>query len=237
MLSPFLARYQHQPENITSLYQSRKNPALMWVGTDDGFWAVDLKTRICHFYPPNPHKASALSHRAVRVVYEDAQGTVWIGTEGGGLDQFDPKTQRFNNFSEKDGLPSNHVYGIYHDANHYLWMSTGRGISRLNLKSYEFINFQEQDGLQSIDFKWGAHHQSAQGEIFFGGAQGVNSFFPGKIKFSTVTPQVRITQFSINNQRVPVAQPVDGRIILEKQFIKPSPFAWNPKTGSSLLNL
>ena len=51
----------------------------------------------------------------------------------------------YQNFTTKDGLPSNQVYDIYQDENGYLWFATDRGIARYD--GYEFVSFDLQDGL------------------------------------------------------------------------------------------
>jgi streptogramin lyase len=45
--------------------------------------------------------------------YEDDNGYVWVSTYGGGLNRFDPETEKFLRFTqENSGLPNNGVYGI-----------------------------------------------------------------------------------------------------------------------------
>jgi hypothetical protein len=49
------------------------------------------------------------------------------------------------NYTTKDGLPSNTVYGIAQDNLGYIWVGTDKGLSRFDGK--EFINYTEEDGL------------------------------------------------------------------------------------------
>jgi ligand-binding sensor domain-containing protein len=62
-------------------------------------------------------------------VFQDRAGPVWVCTAGG-LNRFDPKTETFEHFREKDGLPNDLIYGILEDDQGRLWMSTNRGLSR-----------------------------------------------------------------------------------------------------------
>ena len=59
----------------------------------------------------------------------DKNGTVWVGTWGGGLARFDG--EKFTNFTVKDGLPSNHVFMLHEDRNGALWVGTSNGISQV----------------------------------------------------------------------------------------------------------
>ena len=62
----------------------------------------------------------------------DRQEKLWIGTENTGLYCFDPQSQNLEQFTEKEGLLSNTVYGILEDSQGSLWMSTKRGVSKFN---------------------------------------------------------------------------------------------------------
>ena len=41
-------------------------------------------------------------------------------------------TDKFNHYTEKDGLINNTIYGILVDKNNGIWMSTNAGISKLS---------------------------------------------------------------------------------------------------------
>ena len=58
------------------------------------------------------------------------------------------------------------------------------------------------DGLQGNQFNPGAFFQSRSGEMFFGGTQGLNSFFPDQVTDNPLPPPVAITAFKIFNQPV-----------------------------------
>ena len=60
----------------------------------------------------------------------DKNGTVWIGTWGGGLARFDG--EKFLNYTVKDGLPSNHVFMLHEDKNGILWVGTSNGMSQID---------------------------------------------------------------------------------------------------------
>ena len=58
----------------------------------------------------------------------DDKGTVWAGTWGGGLANFDGKTWR--NYTVKDGLPGNHVFMLHRDNHGDLWIGTNEGLAK-----------------------------------------------------------------------------------------------------------
>jgi len=59
------------------------------------------------------------------------------------------------------------------------------------------------DGLQSNEFSDGCY-QGSDGEMFFGGSDGFNSFFPENIRNSLYVPPVVITSFKIFNKFAPI---------------------------------
>lgn len=80
----------------------------------------------------------------IEVLYRDALGRMWVGTDGDGLFQFEGG--KFRNYRIEDGLAGNHVRAIYYDRRGALWVSTfGRGVSRY--ADGAFTNYTAADGL------------------------------------------------------------------------------------------
>ncbi|MGH7454112.1 MAG: triple tyrosine motif-containing protein, partial [bacterium] len=108
----------------------------------------------------------------------------------------------FTCFTEKNGLANNVIYGILPDARGHLWLSTNRGLSKFDPRTESFKNYDPTDGLQSYEFNASAYHRGPRGEMFFGGINGFNSFFPEKIKDNEHVPAVVITAFKKFDQIV-----------------------------------
>ncbi|MEA2043314.1 MAG: two-component regulator propeller domain-containing protein [Bacteroidota bacterium] len=141
---------------------------------------------------------SGLSHRAALVLHESESGDLWIGTKFG-LNKYIPETDSFKFFTaETHGFSSDFIYSIREDKEQNLWLSTNKGIVKFNTKTKAVENFFVDDGLQSYEFNIGASYKVQRtGEIFFGGMNGVNSFFPDSTKTNTYAPQVLFTEIEI----------------------------------------
>lgn len=182
---------------------------LLWIGTyNGGLSSYDPQTRRFIHYRHNPDDSHSLSNNNVRVLHIDHSGTLWIGTDGG-LNKFNRKTKQFVHYREKDGLekdwlPNNSIYGILEENNGNLWLSTLKGISKFNPGTNEFRNFDVRDGLQGNEFSQGTYFKSQNGEMFFGGSNGFNCFYPDKIKNYLLPPPVVITDFRLFNEPVPI---------------------------------
>ena len=96
-------------------------------------------------------------------------------------------------------MPNNVVYGILSDNKNNLWLSTNRGLSKFNTSKIIFKNYDVLDGLQSNEFNTGAYFNSKNGEMFFGGINGINYFFPGRIKDNPFPPPIVITGCKVLN--------------------------------------
>lgn len=175
----------------------------LWIGTNGGLNRFNRQNQQFDVWQHQPSDPRSLSHNAVKAIYEDDNGLFWIGTEGG-LNQFDINSNRFTHYREKDGLPNDATYGILEDSTGHLWLGTNQGLSRFNPQTKTFRNFDNHDGLQSNEFNSSAWLSGLNGELFFGGVNGFNRFFPENIKDFTQPPPIVLTDFLLANHSVPV---------------------------------
>lgn len=188
----------------------------LWVGTQDrGLNRIRLeavrsgrKVRVTR-YPFNRDDGTGTSSKVIKCIYRDKRGIVWVGTGGSGLNKFRPGENVWTVYNSEHGLPDDMIYGIMEDDNGNLWMSTNKGISRFNPTNKRFKNFTVDDGLQAEEFNTGSFFQSKRtGEMFFGGINGLNSFFPDELKDNQYIPPVVITGFKVFNQPMTFEKPI-----------------------------
>ena len=192
--------YYNDPDDLNTISSNQiydlyfdKNKNL-WIGTTNGLNLLDTKTnKIERFIRNDGVCESCISNNDVVSICEDTvHNCMWFGTMVG-LNRFDFNTKTFQVYTEKDGLPNNFIYSIYLDNNANLWLSTNKGLSMFNVATNEFSNFSVKDGLQNYEFNHGASFMSDDGEIFFGGIDGFNSFYPDSIMKNLVEPGIEIT--------------------------------------------
>ena len=196
----------------------------LWIGTHVGGLNV-LKTEemdspspvFIHYNRINGDLHS-LSSDIVTAIFEDRAGTIWVGTHGGGLNQFVPETNSFVRYTIRDGLPDNIIYGILEDSNGNLWISTNRGISHFHPCSKSFTNYDQNEGLQGNEFNKGSAFKSQTGEMYFGGINGFNTFVPEKITIDPNPPQIAITDFQIFNTSIEISKNQESHDILNKSI-------------------
>lgn len=189
-------RHGYSRHSVWSLFKDQNHN--IWGGTDTGFF------RICRApdgsitfkrYSETPDKSNWLIGDNSWQFLEDKDGQLWIACSGG-LNRFDMKTGRFRSFTTKDGLPSNNICSIVEMQNHNLVIGTLKGVCIFDKAHGRVVNtFYESDGLESDHLGFGVCAQSRSGEVFLGGQNGINSFFPTQINMGQDTSPVVITSF------------------------------------------
>jgi signal transduction histidine kinase/ligand-binding sensor domain-containing protein/DNA-binding response OmpR family regulator len=232
--------YHYRSGDINSIHTSYV-PSIMedrngniWIGTGYGLEVLDKQSGRFVHYLSDPNKQETLSNNGVLAVFQDSRGLIWIGTHGG-LNLFEPTTQTFRSFQEKDGLNHNFIFTIIEDDEHNLWISTPKGLSRLSITqgnggSYEFAfkNYSESDGLISGAFHENASIKCASGELVFGGSNGFNIFQPEYIAVDTTRPRVVLTDFKVFNRDVKIGEEVNNNLILPQAISRMSNVTLKP---------
>lgn len=174
-----------------------------WLGTTkDGLIKFNINTGDTTTYKNNPEYPYSLSYNDVRQIMETKNGELWLATYGGGICRFDPESEKFYTVKEKNGLSNNFTYAILEDKNENLWISTNYGITKYNRKNNSFKIFTVEDGLQNNEFNTGAFYKAPDGEMFFGGVNGFNRFYPDKIIENENVPHVFITKFKLLDKEI-----------------------------------
>lgn len=100
-------------------------------------------------------KKNGLDIEYIMCLYEDTEGLVWVGTDGGGIFIMDGD-QIVDKFTTEQGLSGNVVFKITQDKNGVYWISTGTGLSRYvkeagalisNSPQNKFFNYTRAEGL------------------------------------------------------------------------------------------
>jgi ligand-binding sensor domain-containing protein/serine phosphatase RsbU (regulator of sigma subunit) len=192
-------------DDLHFVFASKKLPGSLWIGTAGaGLALFDAKqgvvTQLLRHDAATP---TSLAGDDVYSACEDAAGNVWVGTDQG-LDRLTIGQATFEHASGEGRAPRSTIYGILADENGRLWLSTnGAGLIVLDPKTSKAVaHYDAQDGLQGNEFEQNGYYKSAQGEMFFAGAMGFNTFHPREIKTDTYAPPAALTSFKLFNQEV-----------------------------------
>lgn len=159
----------------------------------------------------NPEKASLIQLNMsnsnlpidrVHTIFCDRSGRIWVGSLGGGLCLYHPKKKAFELFDENYFLANDIINKILEDEDGKIWVSTNQGISSFDPTKKIFKNFNRNNGVQQSTFNIGSGLKTSDGEIFFGGLDGFNYFYPTKIATKKSIPNLVITALRVNNKLV-----------------------------------
>jgi ligand-binding sensor domain-containing protein/serine phosphatase RsbU (regulator of sigma subunit) len=198
-------------DHLYTLYPDPKDPKILWLGTaKGGIVRFDIIAGTGTTFRHRADDPTSLSGDDVTAIYRDAAGSVWVGTYGAGLNRLDPATGRSERFTTSNsGLTNDAIFGILPAPDGKLWMSTnGGGLLQFDPKTSKFLVYTSSDGLQDNEFGQGAFMRSKSGELFFGGPNGFNAFFPRNITRDTYVPPVVMTAFKLFNQEVKLESPI-----------------------------
>jgi ligand-binding sensor domain-containing protein len=117
----------------------------MWFGTQDGLNKYDGYDFTVYKY--NALDAHSLSDNFITSIYEDKSGIIWIGTDGGGLNKFNRKTEHFTRYihdvDNPHSLGQNRVLSIYQDHFCTVWVGTdGGGLNKFDPETEQFTRYQ-----------------------------------------------------------------------------------------------
>jgi len=125
-----------------------------WVGTEEGGLNrsnQDSTTQIGEMtfkhYKANPNEPQSLSDNFVWAIDQDLAGILWIGTEAGGLNRFDPLNETFTHYryqpDQPNGPSSNSIRAVLVDKSGFIWLGhRGSGLDRFDPETETITNFR-----------------------------------------------------------------------------------------------
>ena len=153
-------------------------------------------------------------------IIKDEKNIFWLGSNVNGLIRMEEKNglTEFFKYDKSMGAPDNSVYGVASDGDGNIWFSTNHGLGKFSTKTEQFKSYYESDGILSNSFLWDASCKSNDGEIFFGGINGLIAFYPDHILDDTTTYPVFISKLIVQNKEIKVGDEIHGRKILTKNI-------------------
>lgn len=189
----------------------------IWIGTQQGLVrgsTVAGGPFVFDLFATDPSNPQSISNNSITCLLPDLanpKGVLWIGTRGGGINRMDLRSGHVQHITTRDGLPDNVVYGILPGDAGELWCSTNRGLAKIH-PSYgdrppRITSFTAAQGLQDNEFNTQAFFKADNGELLFGGVNGLNRFFPREVLPDTLPPPVFVVGLRINHEAADFRKP------------------------------
>jgi len=193
--------YQQNPNSnniLVALVDKNKD---LWFGSQGGgLMRYNRKTDDLTSFLHDSDNSKSISSNSLHDIFEDSSGNFWISTSGGGLNRFDSEAETFEVIdAEKAQLPTNSLISILEDKEGFLWMTSDVGVVKFDPATLKTLRvYKRSDGLQDDQFvNYGITKlRTRNGQLWFGGMNGVNSFYPHKLKDNPYGPPVYMTKLT-----------------------------------------
>ncbi|WP_373514310.1 ATP-binding protein [Persicitalea sp.] len=132
---------------VPAIVQDRQG--FMWVATRDGLCRYDGHS--FKVFQPDPDGQASLSSTGLEKLILDQRGRIWIVSEQGDIDIFDPHTERFINFSHRvtyrRAMGDTKPFGLFVDNQDRAWINyQADGIIRFDLRTNRVQRFRHRPG-------------------------------------------------------------------------------------------
>ena len=134
----------------------------------------------------------------VRCFASDATGNIYLGCNKG-IFKINSEGKVLTHLSKANGLPDECIYAMAFDEKGSLWCSSNKGIFKINADN-SILQLKKEDGLQENEFNTNVVAKAEDGELFFGGVNGLSSFYPSAISSFEEKINVLVTRIRINNE-------------------------------------
>jgi ligand-binding sensor domain-containing protein/anti-sigma regulatory factor (Ser/Thr protein kinase) len=180
----FRGRYIHQ-----------LNDDELLIGAESGCLVkYNMKSGIFTKYPQFYNISNKCAHFTITQKYW------WIGTTQG-LIQADAHSQEIMKvWNTKAGLSDDVIYAVLEDKSGHIWVSTNRGLNMINTKNGTVTKYNEEDGLQGSEFNTASCIKDAEGNLWFGGLDGLNKVDHNFQPIRPESPQPFIIKIQVLNE-------------------------------------
>ena len=150
-------------------------------------FALTLQSQQYNFIKYSLHEG--LPQSQVYAAYQDADGYIWFGTQGGGVCRFDGNG--FESFSTKKGLSSNYINVIAGDSSNKIWIGTNWGLSYFFRNNIKQVKSTKGMNISALFFK-------NDSTIWVGTDRGIYEYLPALDSLRKMNLHSKLNNLGIN---------------------------------------
>lgn len=200
-------------EQVLCSFQDSRG--FLWFGTSDGLVRYD--SHEFRVFRPDPKDPHSLGNGNVSDIEEDAQGNLWIATQGG-LDLWHRDTERFSHFrydpANPNSLSEDRISSILLDPDGSLWVGTwGAGLNHFDPRHGKCERFLPTSNRRDHPSVSSIHclHRDRKGHIWIGtGNEGLYQMDPQAGSIRGYQHDSGDTQSLSHNHVSAIAEDSDG---------------------------
>ena len=177
-----------------------------------GLYRYDLRTGICRSYTHRKDNPSSLSNNQINKILIDRKRNVWIATNGGGVNLYNPSSDSFTRFDSDNGsLPNAYISNLTELPSGKLLLATTQGFSTLDPSTHEIDHYGPGSGFPLNSLYNGGLTVTADNEVYIAGMNGMVSFAEDKLAGNLPPFTLHFSQLWVNH--LPVLPGDDSGIL------------------------
>ena len=192
----------------------------IYIDKDENLWVAVINQGVLRHHLPTGQTTwfrhsgeDSISDMNIESMTEDSEGNMWFATTYSGIDVFNSETERFTNFSSKNGvLMSDHIFTIVHSArsNGFL-MSSPVGLCTFDPVTKKGVGYNRSNGFPITDINDNSIYVTKDSTVFIGSIHGMLSFKEGSQDLAKKPYRITLSKLIVNGKEV---TPYDGTGIL-----------------------
>jgi signal transduction histidine kinase/ligand-binding sensor domain-containing protein len=123
----------------------KANDNALWIGTNFGAWRIDAVSGTLTRFRADRAEIGSLSDDIIQSLYQDRMGTLWLGTQVGGVNSWNPRRYKFalyaHNPFNTNSISDGSVRAFFRDHFGALWVGTDKGLNRFDTARREWTRF------------------------------------------------------------------------------------------------
>jgi len=207
-----IAKKHAMPVAVTPFAFAQDRDGFLWAGGQNALLRWDgYQFRA---YTTGSRRDDGLRNHFVQTLHTDSTGTLWVGTEEGGLARYDPAADRFRPVVLADARgEARRIWSLDDDGAGGLWIGTNRGLAHLDAQGRivppaPAAAVPGSAVFAVADRKVEVVMRSREGTVWIGGGDGLARIGPG----GSVTPVVLPTPDGSRPEVSQLMQDRKGRI-------------------------
>jgi len=138
----------------------------------------------------------------INTIVVDLNGTVWAGTNNGGLNKYDEQSQKFYSQNKLYSILDEDIVNIVVENKNFMWLATNNKVVKVDIVNKTSMLFSANDNIKISSFRAGVGFHDSSGKIYFAGGNGYCAFYPNLKRQKQNVNQVVITDIQVHNQSI-----------------------------------
>lgn len=143
-----------------------------------------------------------INSNEINAVVVDLNGTIWAGTNNGGLNKYDEVSKKFVSQNKEFSILDEDIKSIIVESKNSMWIATSNKVMKIDLANKSSMLYSTNDNIKISSFRAGAKLRDNEGKIYFGGGNGYCSFYPNLKRQKLNANKVVLTDIEVYNQSI-----------------------------------